>query len=171
MSNWCAATPPRVRIVKPTGDAHEDTARMKQAAGGLIDCVLDLLPPSASTATVRAAAMTVREYGRIVLLGGVGMLGGDDLALPYPWIVYNNTTVRGQWMLPREALVRMIGIIRSGLLRLDDYAVTEFALHDVNAAIGHAAVHARMFHSTMLRPRWFWFGPAWFERLFTASPS
>ncbi len=45
----------------------------------------------------------------------------------------------------------MIGIIRSGLLRLDDYSVTEFALHDVNAAIGHAAVHAGMFHSMVLR--------------------
>ncbi len=46
---------------------------------------------------------SVRKYGRIVLMGGVGMLGGDDLALPYPWIMRNNTTVRGQWMLPREA--------------------------------------------------------------------
>lgn len=29
---------------------------MRQAAPGPIDCVLDLLPPSASTASVRAAA-------------------------------------------------------------------------------------------------------------------
>lgn len=143
---------PRVRIVKLTGDAREDTARMKQASPGPIDCVLDLLPPSASTAPVRAAAMTVREHGRIVLMGGVGMLGGDDLALPYPWIMRNNITVRGQWMYPREAVVRMIGMIRAGLLKLEDYAVTEFALDEVNAAIEHAAVHAGMFHSTVLRP-------------------
>ncbi len=59
---------------------------MKQVVPGPIDCVLDLLPPVASVKTVRTAAMTVREYGRVVLMGGVGMLGGDDLALPYPWI-------------------------------------------------------------------------------------
>ena len=30
------------------------------------------------------AVMSVREFSRVVLMGGVGMLGGDDLALPYP---------------------------------------------------------------------------------------
>ncbi len=74
---------PRVRTVPLTGDEAQDRERMKQAAHGPIDCVLDLLPPSAGTGPVRAAAMTVREYGRVVLMGGVGMLGGDDLALPY----------------------------------------------------------------------------------------
>lgn len=42
--------------------------------------------------------MTLREGGRAVLMGGVGMLGGEDLALPYPWIMRNLITVRGQWM-------------------------------------------------------------------------
>ncbi len=76
----------RVRMVKLSGDEDDDRERMKQAVPGPIDCVLDLLPPVASAKTVRTAAMTVREYGRVVLMGGVGMLGGDDLALPYPWI-------------------------------------------------------------------------------------
>jgi alcohol dehydrogenase len=57
---------------------------MQQAAPGPIDCVLDLLPLFAGTKPVRAAAMTVRQFGRVVLMGGVGMLEGDDLALPYP---------------------------------------------------------------------------------------
>ncbi len=60
---------------------------MKRAAPGPIDCVLDLLPLSAGTKTVRAAATTLREFGRVVLMGGVGMLGRNDLALPYPWIM------------------------------------------------------------------------------------
>ena len=45
---------------------------------------MDILPPSAPTTAVRAAVMTVRPYGRAVLMGGVGMLGGAGLDLPYP---------------------------------------------------------------------------------------
>jgi len=74
----------RVRTVKLTGDENEDRERMKQAAPGPIDCVIDLLPPFAGTKPVRAAAMTVRQFGRVVLMGGVGMLGGrrSRAALP-----------------------------------------------------------------------------------------
>lgn len=85
----------RVRPVALTEDADADTQSMQAAAPAPIDVVLDLLPPAAGTAPVRAAAMTVREYGRVVLMGGVGMLGGDDLALPYPWLMRNSVTVRG----------------------------------------------------------------------------
>src|SRR5579862_3200163 len=79
----------RVRTLTLTGDEVEDRERMKRAAPGPIDCVLDLLPPSAGTKPVRAAAMAVREYGRVLLMGGVGMLGGDDLA---PWAAIHPST-------------------------------------------------------------------------------
>ena len=77
---------PRVRTVKLGGNEDDDRERMRRAAPGPIDCVLDLMPPSVTTPTVRAAIMTVRSYGRVVLMGGVGMLGGPGLDLPYPWI-------------------------------------------------------------------------------------
>ena len=133
----------RVRTVTLTGDEEADCARMKEAAGRPIDVVLDLLPPSAGTKPVRAAAMTVRESGRVVLMGGVGMLGGDDLALPYPWIMRNNITVRGQWMYPREASLHMIAMIRAGLIDLGNQEVTAFALKDINEAVAHAAKRKR----------------------------
>ncbi|MCE9649098.1 MAG: zinc-binding alcohol dehydrogenase family protein [Parvibaculum sp.] len=141
----------RVRTVKLSGDEKADTERMQQAAPGPIDCVLDLLPPSAGTQPVRAAAMTVREYGRVVLMGGVGMLGGDDLALPYPWIMRNNITIRGQWMYPPEANTRMIGLIRAGLIDLDQFEITEFPLDEANAAVAYAAANGGPFRRTVLR--------------------
>ena len=142
----------RVRTVKLTGEEGKDCERLKQAAPGPIDCVLDLLPPSAGTKPVRAAAMTVREYGRVVLMGGVGMLGGDDLALPYPWIMRNNISIRGQWMYPREATTRLVGLIRSGLLKLDEFEVTAFPLDDINEAVEHAAANGGPFKRTVVRP-------------------
>lgn len=141
----------RVRPVRLTGDGEQDRQHMLRAAGP-VDVVLDLLPPEAGTAPVRAAAMTVRERGRVVLMGGVGMLGGDDLALPYPWLMRNSITVRGQWMYPREAPHGLVALVRAGLLDLEHWATTAFVLDEVQQAVQHAADDAAPFRRTVLLP-------------------
>ncbi|OON81893.1 alcohol dehydrogenase catalytic domain-containing protein [Streptomyces tsukubensis] len=143
----------RVRPVGLTGDEAVDRAAMSTAAGGPIDMVIDLLPPAAPASVARTAAMTVREYGRVVLMGGVGMLGGADFALPYPWIMRNSVTVRGQWMYPRTANLGMIRLIESGALDLGAERVRTFPLDDINTAIEYAAAHAGPFDRTVLVPR------------------
>jgi alcohol dehydrogenase len=143
---------PRVRPVKLSGNEDDDRERMKQAAPGPIDCVLDFMPPSVAATTVRAALMTVRTNGRVVLMGGVGMLGGTGLELPYPWIMRNCITIHGVWMYPPEASVRMVGLIRSGLLRLDDFGVTSFDLDHANEAVAHAAANSAPFKMTVIQP-------------------
>jgi NADPH:quinone reductase-like Zn-dependent oxidoreductase len=143
---------PRLRTVKLGGNEDEDRQRMLAAAPGGIDCVLDILPPSVTTTTVRAALMTVRPYGRVVLMGGVGMLGGAGLELPYPWIMRNCISIHGVWMYPPEATLGLVSLVRSGLLRLDDFAVTEFDLDHANEAVAHAAANGGPFKMTVLRP-------------------
>jgi NADPH:quinone reductase-like Zn-dependent oxidoreductase len=143
---------PRVRPVKLSGIEDDDRERMKQAAPGPIDCVLDMMPPSVATTTVRAALMTVRPYGRVVLMGGVGMLGGAGLELPYPWIMRSCITIHGVWMCPPDAIVRMVRLIRSGLLRLDNFAATTFNLDQVNEAVEHAAANSGPFKMTVIQP-------------------
>jgi alcohol dehydrogenase len=143
---------PRVRPVTLSGREEDDRERMRRAARGQIDCVLDILPPSAPATAVRAAIMAVRPYGSVVLMGGVGMLGGVGLELPYPWIMRNCITIRGQWMYPPEATTRLVGLIRSGLLRLDDFDVTTFALDDANEAVAHAAANGGPFKMTVIQP-------------------
>ncbi len=142
----------RVRPVTLTGNEDTDRARMQAAAPGPIDCMLDILPPSASAAVVRTAVMAVRPYGRAVLMGGVGMLGGDDLSLPYPWIMRNCISIHGQWMYEPKAVLGMIALVRAGLLDLGQFDVTEFALDDANQAVAHAAGHAGAFRITVIRP-------------------
>lgn len=142
----------RVRTVRLTGDAEADTAAMRDAAEGPVDAVLDLLPPEAPADAARAAIMAVRPYGRVVLMGGVGMLGGDDLALPYPWIMRNLVTVRGQWMYPPSAVTRLAALVRAGLLDLSHYAVTTFPLEQANEAVAHAAANPEGFKVTAIRP-------------------
>jgi NADPH:quinone reductase-like Zn-dependent oxidoreductase len=89
----------------------------------------------------------VRERGRVVLMGGVQ----DDIALPYRWLMRNSITLRGQWLHPRTANRRFIELIRSGLLDLNQFDVTEFALDDIADAVKHAATSGR-FTATVIRP-------------------
>ena len=144
---------PRLRIVKLGGNEDEDRRRMLAAAPGGIDCVLDILPPSVTTTTVRAALMTVRPYGRVILMGGVGMLGGAGLELPYPWIMRNCITIHGVWMYPPEVTLGLVSLVSSGLLRLDNFVVTEFDLDHANEAVAHAAGHSGPFRMTVIQPR------------------
>ena len=142
----------RLAPVRLTGDSAMDTEAMRRAALGPVDAVQDFLPPSVSASMARTAIMTLRQGGRAVLMGGVGMLGGEDLALPYPWIMRNLITVRGQWMYDTTAAPGMLGLIRGGLLDLRHWAVQEFPLENVNEAVTHAAVNAGPFKLTVLNP-------------------
>ncbi|MEM5310735.1 zinc-binding dehydrogenase [Paraburkholderia sp. JHI869] len=142
----------RVRTVVLSGDEATDRERMQQAAPGPIDCVMDLMPPSVPATTVRAAVMAVRPYGRVVLMGGVGMLGGAGLELPYPWIMRNDITLRGKWMYPKQAVTLMTGLIRGALLDLGQFDVTTFSLDDANEAVAHAAANGGPFRMTVICP-------------------
>ena len=142
----------RVLPVKLTGEEADDLQRMLAAAPGLIDCVMDILPPQVATATVRAALMTVRQNGRVVLMGGVGMQGGTGLELPYPWMMRNCITLHGQWMYPPHATTLMAGLIRSGQVKLDHFEVTAFDLDHANEAVAHAAAKSGPFSMTVIKP-------------------
>jgi len=140
---------PRVRPVVMAVDEEQDRRRILDAAAGPIDCVLDLLPPAATAAQVRAALMTVRAEGRVVLMGGVR----EELPLPYGWLMRNGISVLGQWMYRRDAVARVVAMVRAGLLDIHTSKITCFDLVAVNAAVAHAAAHAGPFEATVLRPR------------------
>jgi alcohol dehydrogenase len=143
---------PRLRTVTMHGDEEADRKRIVEAAPGPIDCVLDLLPPAANTIQVRTALMTVRPYGRAVLMGGVGMLGGAGLDLPYPWIMRNCITIHGQWMYPPKATTLMVGMIRAGLVDLDQFQITSYDLDHASEAVAHAAANSGPFKMTVIEP-------------------
>lgn len=142
----------RVRTVKLSGSEDNDRKQMQKAAASPIDCVLDILPPSVDSTVARTAMMSVRPYGTVVLMGGVGMSGGAPLELSYPWIMRNCITIRGQWMYSPDAVIRLVRLIHSGLLKLDNFNVKEFALDDANEAVAYAAANSGAFKMTVIRP-------------------
>jgi len=142
---------PRVRGVQFTGVEADDRRLISEAAGGPIDMVLDFLPREASAAQVRAAVLGVRLGGRVMLMGGLRGQEGD-LGLNYNWLMHNETTVRGVWMYRKEAIPRMIRMVRAGLIDLAQFEVTEFGLDQANEAVAHAAANAGPRQLTVLRP-------------------
>jgi threonine dehydrogenase-like Zn-dependent dehydrogenase len=85
-------------------------------------------------------------------MGGVGMAGGPGVELDYAWLMRSCITVHGQWMYPREAPVKMVGMVRSGLIRLQDITPTTFSLDQINEAVDHAAANAGPFKMTVVCP-------------------
>ncbi|MBL6936906.1 MAG: zinc-binding dehydrogenase [Alphaproteobacteria bacterium] len=139
---------PRVKPAQMTGVEADDRARILETAGAPIDFVLDFLPREARPSQVQSAIMSARPGGRVVLMGGVR----GDLALNYNWIMHNNVVLRGQWMYDRTAVPRLIQMVRAGLIDLDKYDLTEFALAQANEAVAHAAANAGPHRLTALRP-------------------
>jgi alcohol dehydrogenase len=141
----------RVRTVRFTGDEAQDRKSICDAAGGPIDVVLDFLPREASAAQVRAAALAVKLGGRVILMGGLRGEEGN-LGLNYNWLMHNEATVRGVWMYGKDAIRRMVQMVRAGLIDLGQYELAEFGLDDANAAVAHAASNAGPRQLTVLRP-------------------
>jgi len=141
----------RVRTVRFTGDEAHDRKSISDAADGPIDMVLDFLPREASAAQVRAAALAVKLGGRVILMGG---LRGDEgnLGLNYNWLMHNETTVRGVWMYGKDAIPRMVQMVRAGLIDLGQFELAEFGLDEANEAVAHAATQAGPRPLTVLRP-------------------
>jgi alcohol dehydrogenase len=46
----------------------------------------------------------------------------------------------------------MVGLVRTGLLNVDEVEVTRFALDEINAAIDHAAANGGPFKRTVVAP-------------------
>ena len=85
-------------------------------------------------------------------MGGVGMLGGAGLELPYPWIMRSCITIQGVWMYPPHAVSSLIKLMQAGLLRLDHFEYTAFDLDHVNEAVLHAFENSGPFKQTVIKP-------------------
>ena len=139
---------PRVRPVQMTGVEADDRQNIIEAAGGRIDMVLDFLPREASASQAQAAILAVSAGGQVMLMGGVR----SDLALNYNVLMHREITLRGVWMYPRDAIPRMVRMVRAGLIDLGQFDLTEFTLEQANAAVAHAAANAGPRQLTILRP-------------------
>jgi alcohol dehydrogenase len=66
--------------------------------------------------------------------------------------MHNEVTLRGVWMYRRDAIPRMVQIVRAGLIDLGQFELSEFALDKANEAVAHAATNAGPRQLTVIRP-------------------
>lgn len=144
--------PGRVSIVQNTGDVEADAAALRRA-GGEIDVYIDISPASANDSThIRSCFMAVRQYGRVCLMGIISR----DLAMPYQLAVWNNLTIKGQYMYEREYVQGLIKLAESGALKLGREGgveiVGKFKLEELDKAIAASRATSGVGKLTILAP-------------------
>lgn len=127
---------PRVIPAVVTGDATNDVAILRRAAGGAADVALDLLGAAKSTATTLASLRALKRGGRLVLMGSAEV----PLELSFREMLANDWEVVGQFMYARTAPGQLARLAAEGLLDLKQIIVTSFPLADFKRAVEAAAL-------------------------------
>lgn len=137
-SNLGAGDGGRLETVLITNDIQTDTAAI--ASFGLpIDVYFDISPPSAAESThLRSGILSVRHGGRVSLMGGIK----GDVAVPLGYVMHANMTIKGKWMYERDDILKLIKLVESGRLRVDDGCVKKYALEQWEEAFEVAASEA-----------------------------
>jgi NADPH:quinone reductase-like Zn-dependent oxidoreductase len=143
--------PGRVQAVQVTGDVEKDTAALKQF--GPVDAFLDLSPPTAGQSThLRSCFAALRKYGRACIMSAIE----QDVALPYPLLMLNSLTVRGQFMYERADARLIIKMAEGGMLKLGkeggNEIVGRFKLEEADEAFAVAAANHEIGRYVVLTP-------------------
>jgi alcohol dehydrogenase len=127
---------PRVIPAVVSGDAAQDLAVIRHAAGGAADVALDLLGAAKSTATTLASLRALKRGGRLVLMGSAEA----PLELSFREMLANDWEVVGQFMYDRTAPGQLAALAADGLLDLRKIVVMTFGLADFRRAVDAAAL-------------------------------
>lgn len=127
-----------------------DPARVTIGAiddGTLVDLVLDCSSGSDASVTEALTARLAR-FGKIAFVGGLSAPATIDTAA----LMRNSNSLVGSYWFTQDVLDRIIGLLTSGVLRLDDFQAVSFALENIEDAIGHASRTAGGLTHTVLVP-------------------
>ena len=126
---------PRVVSVAVEGEIESDSQKIKDAAGGGADVVVDLLPTLPTPDPTLTALNALGRGGTAVLVGGVAA----DIPLTYSRIMLEQLTIKGSFMYPRHIPGELLKMISAGILDLDAVQVNTFGLEEIETAIDKAS--------------------------------
>jgi alcohol dehydrogenase len=121
----------RVYPVTLTGDLETDSAALRSAAGGGAHFAFDMVGRAQSGKATLAGLKSLRRWGRLVLMGSMTV----PLPLTYAEVMRNNLEIIGHFMYPANVFLKLLALIRSGLLDLGAIQIQKFALADLRAAM------------------------------------
>ncbi|HXT79280.1 MAG TPA: zinc-binding dehydrogenase [Acetobacteraceae bacterium] len=137
----------RVVPVRLRGDVQTDAAALRNATGGGAHLAFDMVGQAGDANATLAALNSLRRGGRLVLMGSMT----TPLPLSYSDIMRNNWEIIGQFMYPAGAYLRLIGLLRAGLLDINPIRPLVFALADLRKAMD-AAADAGNLECVVMRP-------------------
>jgi len=121
----------RVKPVVVTGKESE-----KEVYASLeVDMSLNLYPPGSPTDAILYGLSALKSGRTLVLMGGVL----EPIPIPYIEVMHKSITIKGQFMYPRSAVPKMIGLAEAGLLDLNVFDKKKFNLDDLLEAVEFAA--------------------------------
>lgn len=124
----------RVYRVTLTGDLEADTAALRSAAGGGAHFAFDMVGRAQNPEATLAGLKSLRRWGRLVLMGSMTV----PLPLTYAEVMRNNLEIIGHFMYPPDIFLKLLALIRSGLLDLRAIQIQRFSLPDLPAAMDAA---------------------------------
>jgi alcohol dehydrogenase len=126
---------PRVETVALTGSAEADAERLRAAAGDGADLAFDMVGNAQDPSATLSALKALRRGGRLVLMGSMA----SPLPIPYLDVMLNDLEILGQFMYPRDTLMRLSALARLGLLDIAAIRVHAFPMEALAEAMEVAA--------------------------------
>ena len=124
----------RVYPVSLTGDLETDAVALRGAAGGGAHFAFDMVGRAQSAEATLAGLKSLRRWGRLVLMGSMAV----PLPLSYAEVMRNNLEIIGHFMYPANIFLKLLALIRPGLLDLRAIQIQGFSLADLPAAMDAA---------------------------------
>jgi alcohol dehydrogenase len=137
----------RISTVVLTGDVSADASALREAAGGGAQMAFDMVGRAKDPNATLAALHSLRRGGRLVLMGSMT----SDLPLPYTALMLNNWELIGQFMYPADAALRLLDLVRSGLLDIRKIRPRIYPLAALPEAM-EVAAEAGNFETIVVQP-------------------
>jgi alcohol dehydrogenase len=122
---------PRVLTVPLTGDVQKDARQLRETADGGAHIAFDMVGQARDPNSTLAALHSLRRGGRLVLMGSMT----TDLPLPYTTVMLNSWEIIGQFMYPASAYLRLLDLLRGGLLDISPIRPRVFPLAALREAM------------------------------------
>jgi alcohol dehydrogenase len=137
----------RVKTVVLTGDVSADARALREASGGGAQMAFDMVGQAKDPNATLAALHGLRRGGRLVLMGSMSA----DLPIPYTTLMLNNWELIGQFMYPADACLRLLELVRCGLLDITKIRPHTYPMAALPAAMDAAAT-AGNFDTIVVHP-------------------
>ena len=129
------AAGPRVVTVMLSGDVQKDARALRETAGGGAHIAFDMVGQARDPSSTLAALHSLRRGGRLVLMGSMTR----ELPVPYTTLMLNSWEILGQFMYPASAYLRLLELLRAGLLDITPIRPRVYPLANLPEAMEAAA--------------------------------